>query len=98
MNQLTARQWTRILESSYDRFGPSFLEVLSEKQGPGGIRAYVKSGTLPNAGVNKEIGYVRLSDSTVVRFAILARRRGPGPPVYSQTYTGRLVAALIESL
>lgn len=106
-NGFSAAQLTRSLNVFHREIGMVFVETLAP-QGhhphaaavtpPAGLSAWVKSGTLPETGVNTLVGYI-VVDATgdVYSFALLTRRRGQGKPAYSGTYTNPLVRALLDA-
>ena len=107
-NRLSAHQLVLILNHLYIRLGKDFYETLA-LQGkhphalnptpPESIKIYVKSGTLPNTGVNTSAGYILIDQmETGLSFAVLANRRGSGPPAYSGTFTLPIMSAIIKSI
>jgi D-alanyl-D-alanine carboxypeptidase/D-alanyl-D-alanine-endopeptidase (penicillin-binding protein 4) len=107
-NRFSAAQFTRALSHFHVVLGAAFVETLAP-QGhhphasavvpPPEMRMYVKSGTLPSTGVNTLVGYVFLDRTgEAFSFALLARRRGGGPDVFSGTLTNPLLSVLVETL
>lgn len=107
-NCFSAAQLTRALNHFHERLGTTFVDTLA-RQGhhphasavvpPPEIRMYVKSGTLPATGVNTLVGYVFLDRTDeAFSFALLARRRGGGAPLYSGTLTNPLLRTLVDAL
>lgn len=105
-NRFSAAQLTRALNHFHERLGTDFVETLAP-QGhhphasavvpPPEMRIWVKSGTLPATGVNTLVGYVFLDRTQeAFSFALLARRRGSGPNVYSGTLTNPLLRVLVD--
>ncbi len=107
-NRLTPRQFTKALNHFHSKLGAQMLKVLPRQgnhpharypQPPEGIRAYVKSGTLPNTGVNSLVGYIEIKQTgQMFSFAILINRRGPGKPMYSGTYTKPILLEIFKAL
>ena len=65
---------------------------------PDNIQVYIKSGTLPDGGVNNYAGYIVLPDSgESFSFAIMITLPHPQEPVYSGTLTAPILTALVKS-
>jgi len=105
-NRLTPRQFTTALDHFYAKLDSVMFDVLP-RQGyhaharyplpPAGMHVYVKSGTLPNTGVNSLVGYMMIPKTRqVFSFAILINRKGPGKPIYSGTYTNPILAKIMD--
>lgn len=117
-NQLSPFQFVHFLQQiQKDKaIFPYFKKTLA-KQGfhphamipkpPEGISAWVKSGTLPNAGVNSLVGYIILEDiNEVFSFALLfnpspsltTSERQTLTPIYSGTLTNPLTKVILEEM
>lgn len=104
-NRLSARQLVRALSVFYHRLGETYPQTLVLHPAPARSpetapppRIMAKSGTLPLSGVNSLAGFVfNQRDGRVYAFAILCRRRGKGPPVYSGVLTNPLLQVIGEA-
>lgn len=107
-NRLSANQLVCILNHLYSRLGKGFYETLA-LQGvhpharnpvpPPDIRMVVKSGTLPQTGVNAVAGYIFIDRlNMTLSFAALANRRGSGAPAYSGTFTQPILSGIIRGI
>jgi PBP4 family serine-type D-alanyl-D-alanine carboxypeptidase len=107
-NRLSASQLVLILNHLNTVMGKDFTQTLAIQGShphalnpatPSGIRMVVKSGTLPVTGVNSVAGYIFADGMDMnLAFAVLARRRGAGPPAYSGTFTHPIVSGIIRSV
>jgi PBP4 family serine-type D-alanyl-D-alanine carboxypeptidase len=107
-NRLSPAQFASALNHFYQKLGAVIFDVLPEQgnhpharypQPPRGIRAFVKSGTLPNTGVNTLVGYLKLEKTgQIFSFAILINRRGHGKPMYSGTFTNPILSLILKQL